>query len=83
MPTRPTASTPLCFLVLCPHRCCGVPVAAMLGRFILGRVMESSLSAMCKKFGNFSESLTAIYMTQVRDGYVVHENDAGGAARVV
>ncbi|CAN0167410.1 unnamed protein product [Ectocarpus fasciculatus] len=30
--------------------------------------MESSLSAMCKKFGNFSESLTAIYMTQVLEG---------------
>jgi hypothetical protein len=29
------------------------------------RIMESSLSAMCKKFGNFSESLAAIYMTQV------------------
>ena len=30
--------------------------------------MESSLSGMCKKFGNFSESLTAIYMTQVLEG---------------
>jgi serine/threonine protein kinase len=30
--------------------------------------MESSLAAMCKKFGNFSESLTAIYMTQVLEG---------------
>ncbi|CAM9545053.1 unnamed protein product, partial [Phaeothamnion confervicola] len=32
---------------------------------IVLEVMESSLAAMCKKFGSFSESLTAIYMTQV------------------
>ncbi|CAM9364055.1 unnamed protein product [Discosporangium mesarthrocarpum] len=30
--------------------------------------MESSLAAMCKKFGHFSQSLTAIYMTQVLEG---------------
>ncbi|KAG5176589.1 kinase-like domain-containing protein, partial [Tribonema minus] len=35
---------------------------------IILEIMESSLSAMCKKFGNFSESLTAIYMTQVLEG---------------
>ncbi|CAN0292189.1 unnamed protein product, partial [Laminaria digitata] len=35
---------------------------------IVLEIMESSLSAMCKKFGNFSESLTAIYMTQVLEG---------------
>ncbi len=35
---------------------------------ILLEMMESSLSAMCKKFGNFPESLTAIYMTQVLEG---------------
>ncbi len=33
-------------------------------------LMESSLSAMCKKFGNFSESLTAIYMNQVLEGLI-------------
>lgn len=29
------------------------------------RLMESSLSAICKRFGNLSEPLTATYMTQV------------------
>ncbi len=36
--------------------------------YIVLEMMESSLSAMCKKFGTFSESLTAIYMTQVLEG---------------
>ncbi len=35
---------------------------------IVLEMMESSLSAMCKKFGTFSESLTAIYMSQVLEG---------------
>ena len=31
-------------------------------------VVTGSLATVCKKFGNFSESLAAIYMTQVLNG---------------
>lgn len=35
---------------------------------IVLEIMEASLAGMCKKYGTFSETLTAVYMTQTLEG---------------